>query len=204
MALLMMSILLPNFAEELQITRLYHILLVFLAPLCIMGGEAFFRFILRLKTESSVLVLILIILIPFFLFQTNFIFEVTGDDSWSIALSKYRMDFLTLYYAGFVYEEDISSAEWLSKNIDLEHATIYADFGTRALVSYGMVPRNRIDELSNTTEVLENGTIYLGRVNIINGIIFGTRIVWNTTEFSSMLENMNKVYSNGAGEIYKN
>lgn len=205
MALLVMGIVLPNFAISLQMTRLYHIVLVFLAPLCILGGEAFFKFIFKLRTEFSVSALILIILIPFFLFQINFIFEVTGDDSWSIPLSKYRMDGLTLYYAGFVDERDIFSARWLSENIDLEHVTIYADLSTRALTSYGRVPRSRVEELSNTTKVIGDGAVYLGRVNIIDGVVFGRMgTSWNTTDFSSMLENMSKIYSNGAGEINKN
>lgn len=205
MALLIMSIVLPYFAMSLQITRLYHIVLVFLAPLCLLGGEIFLKFILKLKTEFSVSALILLILIPFFLFQINFIFEVTGDDSWSIPLSKYRMDGLTLYYAGFLDERDIFSAQWLSKNMDIEHGTIYADLSTRALTSYGMVPRSRIEELSNTTKVIEDGAVYLGRANIIDGVVFGRRgTSWNTTEFSSMLGNMSKIYSNGAGEINKN
>lgn len=205
MALLIMSIVLPNFAISLQMTRLYHILLVFLAPLCVLGGEFFFKSILKSKTEFSVLPLILIILIPFFLFQTNFIFEVTGDDSWSIAFSKYRMDSLKLYYLGFVDGREVYGVKWLSKNMDLENVTIYNDITARALASYGMVPWSKMDELTNTTTVIDNGIIYLGRVNIIDGFILGSRAtVWNITDFSYILENMNKVYSNGGGEIYMN
>ncbi len=67
-----------------------------------------------------------------------------------------------------------------------------------------MVPRSSMEELSNTTKVIEDGAVYLGRVNIIDGVVFGRRgTSWNTTEFSSMLENMSKIYSNGAGEIDK-
>jgi len=214
MALLIMSIVLPNFAISLQMTRLYHILLVFLAPLCVLGGEFFFKSILKSKTEFSVLPLILIILIPFFLFQTNFIFEVTGDDSWSIAFSKYRMDSLKLYYLGFVDGREVYGVKWLSKNMDLENVTIYTDVTARALTSYGMVPLSKMDELTNTTTVIDNGIIYLGRVNTIEGFILGRRAtVWNITDFSYILEDMhirariedmNKVYSNGVGEIHKN
>lgn len=202
MALLVMAIVLPNFARSLQISRLYHVALLFLAPLCILGGEFLFKFISKLKTEFSISALILMILIPFFLFQASFVFEVTKDDSPSIPLSKYRMDGLDLFYAGYVDERDVFSSQWLSKNVNLENASIYADVGIRALISYAMVPWSKIVELTNTTEVMKNRTIYLGRVNIIDGVILG-RLgkIWNTSDFSYTFENMNQIYSNGAGEI---
>lgn len=219
MVLLAMSIILPNFAVSLRMTRLYHVLLFFLAPLCIMGGKFLFSFILKtlsltanrnilnLKTEFPVLVLslILVILIPFFLFQTEFVYVVAGDYSYSVALNKNKMG-LALYGQGFVDEQDVFGAKWLWKNIDVESTPIYADVMSKStvLTSYGMVIRDRIDVLSNTTMVLTNGTVYLRWINVLNGTIFGDKYAFNVSDISPILNNMNLVYSNGDTEIYTN
>ena len=211
MVLLVMAIALPNFAGSLNMTRFYHIQLLFLAPFFILGGETIFRFILNLtptKTQLST-ALLLIVLVPFFLFQTGFVYETTRDDSWSIPLSEYRMDAIRSRLLGWIYEQDVFGAKWLSRNIEAGYAPIYAD-GTSVhfeLTSYGMLSIDRLVELSNTTDEHAKGVVYLGRINVINGTIikYGTAGVklWNITEISPILNNLNKVYSNGGCEIYE-
>jgi len=204
MALLVMCIAAPYFASSLNMTRFYHIQLFFLAPFCILGSEIFFRFIkANLKTESCI-ALILIVLIPFFLFQAQLVYEVTGDDSWSIPLSKYRMDAIHYMLLGIIDEQDAFGAQWLSKNIDVWSTPIYADVKSKfyVMASYGKIDRDRVDTLSNNTEVVAGGIVYLGRINK-NGIMWGSTGWWNTTEISPLLSNMSKIYSNGGCEIYR-
>lgn len=203
MAMLIMCIILPNVVRWLRMERFYHISLFFLAPLCILGGKNFFRFITNSK--ARVLGLVLIVLITFFLFQTEFVYEVTGDYSWSVPLSKYRMP-LTIYSQGFVDEQDVFGAAWLTKNLYLKHNTLYGDHISRfhVLTSYGMINYLEIETLNNDTMVSADGIIYLGRMNVIHGIMFNYVLgYWNTTEISSILNNMNNIYSNGGCEIYK-
>jgi uncharacterized membrane protein len=207
MVLLMMCIVLPNFASQLNMTRLYHIQLFFLAPLCILGGQTIFKFIPILLThkipESYVTGLILIILIPYFLFETEFVYEVTGDDSWSLPLSKYRMGARAYVSFGLVDEQDVYGAKWLSKNINAEYTPIYTSaVPLWVLTNYGMTYSYRIEELSNTTKVLPDSTVYLTRLNTFYGIVLGRNFVWNITEISPTLFDMNKIYSNGGSEIY--
>jgi len=204
MALLGLSIILPGLAESLRMSRLYHILLILLAPLCILGGETLFRFVSNSKTKFYIF--LLFILIPFFLFQTGFVYEITGDYSWSIPLSKYRMSPTAYSDLGFVDEQSVFGAEWLSKNVDIEYTPMCADIKSvmHALNSYGMISRDRMDLLSNTTTVPANGIVYLSRVSVIDGIILGRgNVLWNTTEISSTLNKMNKICSNGGCEIYE-
>lgn len=210
MVILILCIALPAFASTLRMSRYYHTLLIFLSPLCIQGGENLLSFFARkrIKNESCILVLVLVILVPYFLFQTGFVYEVTRVSSWSIPLSRYRMG-LTPYAMGFIDEQDAFGAMWLSEKINTKRTLIYADIMSKytVLTSYGMTKRDQIMKLSNVTTVQTNSALYLRRMNLVYGVLFmyrgNTEKVWNITEISPVLNNMNKVYSNGECEIYK-
>ncbi len=210
MGILISCIVLPNFAETLRMTRYYHTVLILLAPLCIMSGEALFSFFARrlIKTESYVLLLILIVIVPYFFFQTGFIYEISGETSWSVPLSKYRMG-LVSYAMGFIDEQDVLGAMWLSEETNTGRTLIYADDMAKytVLTSYGMIRRDQTETLSNVTTVQANGAVYLRKMNLVFGVLFERRgdigSVWNITEISPVLGDMNKVYSSGGCEIYK-
>jgi hypothetical protein len=57
--------------------------------------------------------------------------------------------------------------------------------------------------LSNVTVVENNGFVYLSTLNVIHGTIPYGDISFNTTELSSIFEDLNIIYSNGGNEIYK-
>jgi len=204
MVLLIMCIILPNFAAQLNMSRLYHILLFLLAPLCIVGGQAVLRFILNSlrghrKKKIYALNLVLIILIPYFLFQTEFLYEITGQDSWSLPLSKYRIGLRAYTSFKVVDEQDVYGAEWLSKNImGSERKLIYGDESSGTILTCTLLG-HKIEFLRNSTEVQPSSFIYLRRVNLIYEIIG----VWNITNFSTILSDMNVIYSNGGCSIYK-
>jgi uncharacterized membrane protein len=204
MAFLAALILVPGLANTMNMTRFYHIVLFFLAPLCVLGAEFLVGFVFKRKKEVWASILLLIVLVPYFLFQTGFVYEVVGDESWSMPLSKYRMDKVRLSYMGLVDEQSVFGAQWMSKNIDTRHTQIYADSISRykVLTSYGLIYESHISVLSNTTKVAMNGVVYLSRLNTIYGIIAGSSHAWNSTEFSPLFGDMNKVYSNGGSEIY--
>jgi len=209
MTILVMTILIPSFAETLNINRFYHILLFFLAPLCILGAEVLVKFAFKRETEFKVSILLLIVLVPYFLFQTGFIYQVVGSETWSVPLGKDRMDKFTLYIDyGYVDEQSVFGAQWMSKNIDIKHTQIYADAVSRhkVLLSYGMIHEDFVEVLSNTTVVATNGTLYLSQLNVVYGKIVGERFfhIWNYSELSSLLDDLSKIYSNDGSEIYRN
>lgn len=204
MALLAMCILVPFFARGLNMARFYHIQLFFLAPFCILGGETFFELISNKKIKSYLPVLI--VLIPFFLYQTEFVYELTGDDSWSIPLSKYRMDAQRQRELAVLSELDVVGAEWLSKYVDVGRIPVYADHPATYSVlggGYGMIYRDTINLLDNNTIVLPGGVIYLRWINTFGGVISVGRKQWNITEIS-FIPYANRIYSNGGCVIYKN
>jgi len=204
-AFLAMLILVPGLANTMNMTRFYHILLFFLAPLCVLGAETIVNIISKRNMEVKVSVLLLLVLVPYFLFQTYFVYEVTGSDSYSVPLSKHRMNSLRLHgKLGYTDAYSVLGARWLSNNVAVGHL-IYSDSYSRGheLRGYGLVFVGYVEVLSNVTEVEPSGIVYLSSLNIIEETVAGSRYVWNTSELS-FLSNLNVIYSNGGSEVYKN
>ena len=116
--LLLMCIVLPHFSKHFNISRIYHITLLFLAPFFVLGGIAVFRWLFRVmpsrlfRASTSPVYLklvVILILVPYFLFSTAFIYAVTGDKVTSMALNP---DLDTPRYN----EQEISGKEWLLSN----------------------------------------------------------------------------------------
>jgi uncharacterized membrane protein len=160
----------------------------------------------RQKTERMASLLLLAVLIPYFLFQVGFVYEVTGNDSWSVPLSKYRMPAYRLYgQLGYTTAYSISGAEWISKSVVVEHTQIYSDQWARVteLRAYASIYVGNVETLSNTTKITTNGTVYLNSLNIIEETVGGGRYAWNPSELG-FLSDLNTIYSNGGCELYKN
>jgi len=205
-ALLAALILVPGLAETMNMTRFYHILLFFLAPLCVLGAETIVNVISKRNIEVKASVLLLLVLVPYFLFQTYFVYEVTGSDSYSIPLSKQRMDALRLHgYLGYTDAYSVFGARWLSNNVAVGHLQIYSDSYSRGheLRGYGLVFVGYVEALSNVTEVKPAGIVYLSSLNIIKETVASGRYVWNPRELD-FLSDLNIVYANGGCEVYKN
>jgi uncharacterized membrane protein len=204
MIILAMCILLPTFASTLGMTRFYHITLFFLAPLFVLGCEALASFLAKRRLPLVVSLLVAIVIVPYFLFQTNFVYEVTGSESWSVPLSKYRMDKVFIYSWGYMEEQSVIGAEWLSRHANTSNVQLYADSLSRykELRSYGGIYSGYINTLSNTTVFPFNSIVYLSQLNVVYGKIVGQVFVWNSSEFDILFVNMNKVYTNGGSEIY--
>jgi uncharacterized membrane protein len=205
--LLGLCILLPGFASTMGMTRFYHILLFFLAPFCVLGAEFFVKTVLKRKTEVLAYVLLLAVLIPFFLFQTSFMYEAVKAESWSISLSGYRMGPKLHAYYGVVTTQEVFSSRWLSQHANsfMVSLRVYIDTYSRAApVIYGMILYANIGELSNVTNVKENEFVYVGKLNTYYGKVYGID-VWDTRSIKdSVLDNLSILYSNGFSEVYKN
>lgn len=205
MAFLAMLILVPGLANTFNMTRFYHVLLFFLAPLFVIGVVFIVKLLFKREKKFAVSVLVLIVLVPYFLFQTNFVYEVTGSESWSIPLSGYRMSPLRLY-GGYGYIDAYSAygAQWLSENVVVENSVFYADDSARnyVLTAYGMVVGDKYS-LSNVTTVADNGVVYLSTLNVVYKVILSGELSWNTSELSFIFDELNLVYANGGCGVYQ-
>lgn len=226
--LLLACIFLPWFSYSLNVTRLYHIALFLLAPLCILGGEAIWlglsslwhkiRRVVRGFSEARaednqayLRFLTLVILIPYFLFTSGFVFEVTGqevtdkpDTPYSIALSSYRVD-----VGGVFNWQDGAGADWLAQTLGGEH-TVYADWHGWLLLYnqtklFGQIfffPRDM-------SKVPEDSYFYFRTRNIekqeiIFGVGTGLRQPAGFNEVPGLvraIEGRNRIYDNGGAQV---
>ncbi len=110
--MLVVCVLLPFFSRMIGTSRLYSLTLIFLAPACVLGGQAIFQAILRVLhifqpiREVFSLKAASVFLIVFFLFSTRFAYALAHDYPLSIALDSHRD------YPRFTAQE-ISGAQWL-------------------------------------------------------------------------------------------
>lgn len=220
--IILMGLLFPAFGNLLNFSRMYHFTLFFLAPFCVLGGVAcvdvvsrFFRISTSHKQRDLYgMLLVSILLTAYFLLNTGFVYEVTGDTPSSVPLSMQRMETsnqvqVELWFRGFyVSKQDVFCATWLSATRDLTFK-VYADLtsGSNVLRSYGAIPGDDIVTISNATRPTQNTYIYLSQMNIFDGIMRSEAPshveFWNTSDISSLLAHADKVYSNGFSEVYK-
>ena len=225
MGLILAAIIIPNFAGFLEMERLYQIGLLFISPLLVLGAESLSKIALKHKngkTKLYSLVLTSILLTAFFLFQTGFVYEIADDPvPSSISISKYKLeDSFSL-----IYESDVFGARWLSNSGDIAHIQTYADTlsVTHVLMSYSTLNRSMEFLISNSTEPIRYSGIMYGKLynvlpdtfyvflsqfNVKTGMAvynLNINLQYNITEtplFNNTEVINNKIYSNGASEIY--
>jgi uncharacterized membrane protein len=208
MLILAMCIVLPGFANTLNMTRFYHVALFFLAPLFAIGCVELFRFAAKLfgvaakrKTEIYSLILMILLLGSYFLFQTNLIFEVAGSASSSLPLSRYRLG--SMLYTNFIYVTgpQVSSAEWLSQNTNKSNLVVYADQTVLTnLVSYGGIYPSHILGLANVTSPQHGQFIYLAELNTVYGELEYNGVIYNVSDTLAS-QPLGVTYNNGFCEI---
>jgi uncharacterized membrane protein len=197
----------PGLANLLNMSRFYQILLIFLAPLFALGVHSIFK-PLRNHRKEVVAILFLIVLVPYFLFNCGFIYEVTKTQSFgpsSLFLSKTRMSAPFLYGdIGYMDTYSVYGATWLSGSIDAKQSQVYADIVSIAglLTVYGRMYSGTVNELSNVTTVDGNGVVYLSTMNVVHTTMAGANY-WNSSD-ASFLSNLDAVYSNGGSQVYAN
>ncbi len=184
----------PGLANTLNMTRFYHILLMVLAPFCIIGAWAIVKLLTRHDREIAVSLLIIAVLVPYFLFQSNVIYEIAGTQSWSISLSKDRMDPMQLYGDfGWVNSGGVYSAQWVSSQTAYKY-NLVADSGLYStLTPYGLIYRGYVTPITNYTILLPGQYAYFSSVTTDSGTL---------PVFSNVLGKSNVIYSNGESQVF--
>jgi uncharacterized membrane protein len=107
--LLAVCMFLPHFAALINATRFYHLALFMLAPVFVIGGMAIFR---------NIKVLSLALIIPYFIFTSGAVFELSGstdisriDIPYSVPLSNHRVDMM-----GVFTTNDMKVRDWAVAN----------------------------------------------------------------------------------------
>jgi uncharacterized membrane protein len=205
MGLLAACIVVPNLATTFNASRFYQLTLFFLAPLCVIGGMDILRFLSRkrLREKYILAIVILAVIIPFFLFQTDFVYEVAREESVSLPLSSYRFSALTLANMGVVEESEVSSATWLAQFGNM-NSSIYADITSGVLFEYVGIQNSALFSLG--VPMAQGSYVYLMEFNVLDGVVFtsnGPVGSFNLTQIVPSLNETNLIFSSGSCEIYK-
>jgi uncharacterized membrane protein len=218
-ALIFACIILPTFSQRLNTERTYHIALILVAPLCILGGETVFRYIFKLfrsisLKQSTCPKILLIILIPYFLFNTGFVWELAGvKTSMPIGLERYKTGDdhdKAIFYISVIQKQDIFGAKWLGKN-RIDDSIIYTGWSSRwyLLTPYALIPAGgNMYLLGGRENLKKNSFVFLRYFNVKENLILidytaGEMVINKTTEISHQFFDKNKIYSNGGSEIYR-
>jgi len=202
LAIIAVNILLPSIADTFLMERFYQTTLLILAPLAVIGGKALLDIVLRHHFQKLyVFILVCLVFVPLFLFQTNFVYEVTQDKSYNLTLSKYRWN-TTELHATTVSTQEVIAAQWIPQHTILAHLVVKSDYTSlsNVLTAYGGIFwGEHIYSLINQTTVSSSSLIYIPNIDSI----YDEGAVLNASLVLPIVDNQNKIYSNGKCEIYK-
>lgn len=221
-AVLLMTVLIPSFGSAgLNETRFYHLSLFFLAPLCITGLIFVVGLVAKIKVKlfpttlnihrslsknfkKACLFLMAVLLVSFFAFQSGFVYEVANDVPTSFSLSVNQQGNWTLYLNQLhITPQEVAASKWLATYHD-NQAVVYGDSGSQYLNSYGLINPANVRLLDPSIQGLVSSPSYyfFGTFNLEGQKVEGSGAEWNLSSFSFILNNNDKIYSNGGSEIY--
>jgi len=219
---------LPTQSYGLGTSRVWQITLLLISPLFILCGETIALGILQLvrlfrknfaspilnHTNLNLMWLpIIIILIPYFVFNSGIVFELSKsqtthfiDMPYSIALSNYRIDVST----GFT-RQDVTAADWLFKNPN-ENYTMVADYnGCKIFWQHGYAFQPHETKLFTykSDEIPYPSYIYLRTWNnqkksLTMGTAYAARQQVNFTDIPGLvqiIDSANIIYDNNGSSI---
>ncbi|GAB4315533.1 MAG: DUF2206 domain-containing protein [Methanobacteriaceae archaeon] len=198
--LLILTIIIP-FLSTINISRLFLFSLIFIAPFSIIGGISIFRILFQkfdsnFSINNALKIFVVLIIIPYFLLNTGFIYYATNDPPSSITLDN-NMD-----YAKYK-ESEVAGVKWFVYNRN-GNSTIIGDvYGS--LIFLGYIQDISLRTISNGT-ILNNKTyLFFREYNIKNNKLFVSNRNKNGLLFNEYV-NMtsknfpltNKIYDSGS------
>jgi uncharacterized membrane protein len=195
-------IVVPNFSGTFNATRFYQLSLFFLAPLCVLGGLNVLRFFSRKKISKRLALSLLLfcLLIPYFLFQTGLVYEVTNEDSYSLPLSSYRINSSTQAGLGLLKDAEVQSGRWLSIYADVEKV-IYVDPSSYTILIYTEVKSP--SAIFSSAATVSGSYVFLREHNVATGIVYSDQIgFFNITEISPSISDTDLIYSSSSCQVF--
>jgi uncharacterized membrane protein len=192
---------LPYASLNYDLDRLYQQSLVLLGLPLIFGGLLIFKFI---KNINNRIIIIFIIFLLYFLFNSGFIGQIIGGGDSSIKINNFGRGYDEFY----VHQVEINSAIWFENNYN-EKSLIYVD--RRAIYKLWL----NLNPLILKSNIIKNlfppvidkySYVYSSYTNTIEEKVFldykKGRIMYNfPTQFLN--KNKNKIYNSGGSEIFK-
>jgi len=208
-----MSVLIPFFAAGLNLSRIFQIALISLAPCLIYGTEkiqsvlrsvAYLSKLVRFKSLPTKRPALAALLVCYFLFVSGWTWAVTLDRPTSFVLDSQRMKdsndplLLAEFYSEYTVPSDVAGASWA--RIYAANSPICGDYVSmqHVLNSYGNRPRPA--PIIPYGECLKPPSyIFLGELNSFHGIgIDDSGATWPIVNITLVLQAENRIYSGGS------
>jgi uncharacterized membrane protein len=197
LVILILFILLPYISIAYDASRLFFQLLIFLAPVFIIGAITIAKFIRKPKWDIAIILILLIFLFSCTTYlQYHFLgmpYSATYDPDGTVRGEQY------------IYESEVAGAYWL-KNYEIDNSSVYCD--DRARNRFIMAEYRNPNINSTFFQVnkrVNSGYIYLGKVNIDKRqiyLIYEDTIILNLDDYSNLFRGKQKVYDSGGGQIW--
>ncbi len=211
---LLFTIVAPYMSVAMNLPRIYFILLLFISPLCIIGARDFCSFIfnnLNIKINQKVihLLVLLLLLVPLFLFYSGLIFELSGY-SYLENREKIRIpvsDRISLGRVDSVYYKDSEywAAKWIEKNIE-KNKIIYVDedIGRDLISAFHTNIKTfklHIKLQSNTYIFLRSWNIYHKELIVSIGGHKQHISLYDLPELKQYIDSSDIIYFNGGAKV---
>jgi len=210
--LLAIMIALPYVSVGYDIQRLYSLVIVLLSVCFIIGSVtlsknlSFINNALSRKgkerggenAEFQAYLIILVILVPYFLFVTGAMYQICGAPI-AYTLNSKGVGYDTEY----IHDQESYVAKWLEENRVVDFRINTADYhGKRKLISQGGIPPAQISYYYFFNHRKIEGYTYLSYNNVVNGKLAEKNELYNMSEYSDAFIDKSKIYNNGGSEVW--
>jgi hypothetical protein len=208
----LLNVALPGLSETLLMQRFYQTTLIVLSPIFVFCGYFIFTYLGRVfkvaQTRKIAEAFMLSLVVLLLLFQSGFVYELTGVKSWSVSFSSYRIDKVTMYDSfGITNQYDVSGATWLGLQMrNNRTVALYCDDNAAngVLLSYGLIDNRLIRPILNTTNnPVAESYIFLRWINTNAGLTTSGTVTYNTSDIADVLNSQDVIYSNGGATVYR-
>ena len=192
--LLVVMVVVPHVSVGYGIQRVYSLAIVIISICFVMGG-----IILSKRLKMQAYLLILLILIPYFLFVTGAMYQICGAPV-SYTLNSEGEG----YDIEYLHDQESCSAKWLKKNAGGDFRINTVDpHGRRKLISQGEISGVGFgyERFFDHREI--GGYVYLSYNNVVNDKLVVGGVTYDMSEYSDMFIDKSKVYDNSGSEIWK-
>ena len=192
--LLAAMVLIPFFSIGYDIQRLYSMSLIFLCVYFVIGAIILSKY-LKLKPYF----IILIVLLPYFLFLTGSIYQLSGHNT-STILNSEGIE----YEQEYLHDHESYAAKWLKNQIEPDVVIYTTDYhSARKLTSQGNFKIQNVLHRSFYKYKPIESTLYLSYNNVQNKQFSVDYKLYDLMNYSSLYFEKNKIYSNPGSEVYQ-
>jgi len=193
--LLAMFVILPGVSFFYGADRLFFQLLIFTAPLFIIGVIKFSNIIKKPQWKPAIF---LVLIISMFMVGTHLQYHLTG--------TPYSAEYDStgsIRGENFIFDQEVIAAQWLNQYSD-PNQKIYADSIGGSRLMLGNISIYRPSGINFETNKTLPGYIFLGYVGARQGNVYETLdVIGDWSSFNYLFQNKSRIYDNYYAEVYQ-